>query len=192
MQTPVETLRDPERIAVLAHPLRSRLLAALREPETAAGVARAFGQSRQSVGYHLKELERVGLVERVGERRKGNFVEQLYQSTARRFVVSSRFATDPARLEAVFRDQVSLAQLAELGERLQRDSAGLVDLAAFEGREVPSATLSAEVRLPDEAARAAFMAELVDALKTLLRKHGRATGERFHVALATYPQQEEE
>jgi hypothetical protein len=87
---------------------------------------------------------------------------------------------------------VSLSQLSDLGERLQRDAAGLIDLAAFEGTEIPSATVQAEVRFPDEAARAAFMAEYVDTLKSLLAKHGQAEGERFRVALAAYPELEEE
>ena len=192
MQSQVQLVGDSERIHVLAHPTRARILEALREPDTAAGVARALGRSRQYVGYHLKELERVGLAERVGERRKGNFIEQLYRSCARRFVVSARFATDPERLEAVFRDQLALAQLAQLGERLQRDSAGLIDLAASEGQQVPSASVSAAVCFADDAARNAFVAELVASLKSLLSRHGSAEGKRYHVALAAYPQLEEE
>jgi DNA-binding transcriptional ArsR family regulator len=192
MQSSVELLNDPEQVAAVAHPVRARILGALRTPDTAASVARSFGRSRQYVSYHLKELERLGLVRRAGERRKGNFLEQLYQATARRFVVSSRFATDPAQLASVFRDQVSLSQLSDLGERLQRDAAELVDLAAFEGRKIPSASVEAELRLPDEAARAAFMTELVDSLKSLLAKHGRKEGQSFRVALAAYPELEEE
>lgn len=107
-------------------------------------------------------------------------------------MVSSRFATDPARLEALFRDQVSLGQLAELGERLQRDSAGLIERAASGGEEVPSASIAAEVSFADEAARNAFMAELVESLKTLLTRHGSVRGERFRIALAAYPQLEDE
>ncbi len=192
MQTAVELLDDPQQVAAVAHPVRARILEELRTPDTAASVARSFGRSRQSVSYHLKELERLGLVSRAGERRKGNFLEQLYEATARRFVVSSRFATDPRRLASVFRDQLSLSQLSDLGERLQRDAAELVDLAAFEGRKIPSASVEAELRLPDEAARAAFMAELVDTLKSLLAKHGQKRGQRFRVALAAYPELEEE
>ncbi len=192
MQTSIELLDDPEQVAAVAHPVSARILQALRRPDTAASVARAFGRSRQYVSYHLKELERLGLVRRAGERRKGNFLEQIYEATARRFVVSSRFAIDPGRLASVFRDQVSLSQLSDLGERLQRDAAELVDLAAFEGKKIPSASVEAELRLPDEAARAAFMAELVDTLKALLAKHGRKKGQRFRVALAAYPELEEE
>lgn len=192
MQSAVALLDEPEQVAAVAHPVRARILEALRDPDTAAGLARGFGRSRQYVSYHLKELERLGLVRRAGERRKGNFLEQLYEATARRFVVSASFASDPAQLAAVFRDQVSLARLADLGERLQRDAAELIDRAAVRGDEIPSASLEAELRLPDEAARAEFMTELVEVLKSLLSKHGRKTGPRFRVALATYPEPEEE
>ncbi len=191
MQPPVALLENPQQIGALAHPLRARILEALRTPDTAAGVARAFGRSRQSVSYHLKELARVGLVRHAGERRKGNFVEQLYQAVARRFVVSSRFATDPERLASLLRDQVSLAQLCELGERLQQDAAGLLDRAASEGETIPSATALAEVRFADEAARAAFLSEYVDTLRALLAKHGESEGERFRIAFAVYPELED-
>ncbi|MAE94219.1 MAG: ArsR family transcriptional regulator [Deltaproteobacteria bacterium] len=191
MQTPVELLEDSRKISALAHPVRASILEALRTPDTAAGIARTFGRSRQYVSYHLKELERVGLVQHTGERRKGNFVEQLYEATARRFVVSSRFASNPERLASVFRDQVSLSQLSDLGERLQRDAAGLVDLAARQDEEIPSATVEAELRFADDDARAAFLAEYVDILKSLLAKYGGAEGEPYRVALATYPELED-
>jgi hypothetical protein len=63
------------------------------------------------------------LIRHAGERRKGNFLEQLYQATAKRFVVSACFAHDAQQLAAVFRDQASLAQLSSLGERVAADAA---------------------------------------------------------------------
>ena len=187
MQNAVQILNDPEQVAAMAHPIRARIMESLRSPNTAAHLAREFGRSRQFVNYHLKELDRIGLVQHAGERRKGNFFEQLYESVARRFVVSARFTANPEQLASVFRAQASLSQLVDLGERLQRDAAALIDGVATDGRDVPSASLQAEVCFPDEAARAAFMCELVDAMKVLLAKHGAAEGPSFRVALAAYP-----
>ncbi len=187
MPRAVELLSESQQVRALAHPLRAELLRALHGPETAAGLARRVGRSRQNVSYHLKTLEGAGLVRRVGERRKGNFVEQLYEAVARRFVVSPRFASDPARLADVFADQVSLAQLATLGERLQRDSAELIDRAAESGERIPSATVDVEVCFADEAARAAFLADAARALTELLERHGSADGDPFRVALAAWP-----
>jgi DNA-binding transcriptional ArsR family regulator len=66
-----------------------RILDELREPGSAAQVARRLGESRQNVNYHLKELARGGLVERAGERRAGGFVETLYRASATAVVITS-------------------------------------------------------------------------------------------------------
>ena len=192
LQSDVALVRDSEQVGALAHPMRSKILEALRSPNTAAGLARSFGRSRQSVRYHLKALERIGLIRHAGERRKGNFLEQLYQATATRFIVSSEFASNAEQLASVFRDQASLSQLVELGERLQRDAAALIELAASDGREIPSASVESEVHFKDEAVRAAFMSEFIPMLKTLLAKYGGSDGPAYRVALVTYPELEEE
>lgn len=189
MQSAITFLDNPSQVTAVAHPIRRRILEALRSPDTAATVARSFGRSRQFVGYHVRELERLGLLERVGERRKGNFIEQLYQSTARRFVVAAGFAANPEQLAAVFRDQVSLAQLTELGERLQTDALQLIDAAANRGEEIPSVSIEADVGLPTPQARTAFMRDVSEALRAVLEKHGTEDGPRYRVAFATYPQE---
>src|SRR5712691_4740611 len=128
----VHVLHDIESLQVLGHPLRVQILEALREPRSAAAVARRVGESRQRVNYHLKELERARLVEPVGERRSGNFIETLYRAVAGSFVVSPDVAwSDPRRVEAL-RQQHSLEKLVNVGERLQRDAVALLDRAAFD------------------------------------------------------------
>lgn len=190
-QAAIKMLVEPGQVQVLAQPLRVAVLEALRNPDSAAGVSRIVGKPRQKVNYHLKELERAGLVQRVGERRKGNFVEQLYQSVAKRFVVAQQFAWDVEKLSATLADQVSLAELSAAGERLQHDASVLLDLAAYEGRQIPSATAAVDVRFEDESSRAAFMQEYLETLKHLLNKHGSPKGAAFHVITATYPDVEE-
>lgn len=51
-------------LRVLAHPLRSRILAALRVdgPATSTGVAHRLGTNTGATSYHLRELAKVGLV----------------------------------------------------------------------------------------------------------------------------------
>lgn len=191
MHQAVHRLSEPEQIQALAHPLRLDVIAALSHPDSAAGVARHIGRPRQQVNYHLKELARVGLVKPAGERRKGNFIEQLYQAVARRFVVSSRFTWNQERLEATLRDQVALAQLAELGDSLQRDSARLIDAAMIKETEIPSVSAIAEVRFESQASRAQFLEEYVEALQKLLNKHGGTKGDAFRVVFAAYPDLED-
>jgi DNA-binding transcriptional ArsR family regulator len=188
MSDRVVVLDEPERVAALAHPLRAAVLDALRRPNSAAGVARAIGETRQKTNHHVKALLDVGLVRRVGERRTGNFVEQLYHAVAGTFVVSPRLAWGgDARAEAL-RRQVPLEQLVRLGERVQRDASALLDRAAFDGEAIPSLVVEAEVSFPDAAARAAFADAYLAAVKPLLARHGARAGDRYRVAIAVYPE----
>src|SRR4029450_6070178 len=81
-------IRDSEQAAALLQPERIRLLEALPEPDSAAGLARRFDLPRQRLNYHLKELERSGLVELVEERRKGNCIERVLKATSRAYTIS--------------------------------------------------------------------------------------------------------
>jgi DNA-binding transcriptional ArsR family regulator len=175
-------------VAALAHPLRVAILDALRTPGSAAGAARAIGETRQKVNHHVKALLDAGLLRPEGERRNGNFVEQLYQSVASSFMVSPRLACGGDRRVEALRSQVPLEHLTELGERIQRDAIELLDRAAFDGEDIPSLSVEASVRFPDEVSRAAFMAEYLDQLEPLLRKHGAREGGAFRVVTAVYPE----
>ena len=62
---------DARAVKVLAHPLRSRLLSALRSggPATATVLAERLGTNTGATSYHLRKLEAVGIVEETGEGR---------------------------------------------------------------------------------------------------------------------------
>lgn len=183
----VASVVDPVVLQALAHPIRLRILAALREPGSPAEAARHLGDARQKVNYHVKELERAGLVRRVGERRVGNLVESLYQAVAGTFLVSPRVAwTDPRRVGALA-DQIALETLVAAGERLQRAAALLLDRAAFEGEQIASATIEAELRLDGEAQHAAFLSEYAAAVGPLLKKYGTRDGDPYRVIFAVHP-----
>jgi predicted ArsR family transcriptional regulator len=57
----------------MTHPLRLRLLGALRKdgPATASELARRFGESSGLTSYHLRQLARFGFVEEAAERNHG-------------------------------------------------------------------------------------------------------------------------
>jgi DNA-binding transcriptional ArsR family regulator len=170
--------------------MRVQILEALREPASAAAVARSIGHPRQKVNYHLKELESAGLIELVGERRVGNFVESLYRAVARTFLVSPEVAWAGERRPEALRSQHSLGTLVLLGERLQRDAAALLDRAAFDGEQIASASVVAEARFEDEGQREQFMTEYLSATSELLKKYGKKGGAAYRVVLAAYPETE--
>src|SRR5206468_5131232 len=107
-------------------PVRSRLLAALAEPASATTLATRVGLPRQKVNYHLRALERHGLVELVEERRKGNMTERVLRATASAYVISPAalgpIQPDPARSP----DRLSAFWLLAVASRLVRDVGVLI------------------------------------------------------------------
>jgi DNA-binding transcriptional ArsR family regulator len=187
---PTFSVRDAETLQALAHPIRVQVLESLREPASAAEVARRIGLPRQKVNYHLKELERAGLVQQIEQRRAGNFIESVYRAVARTFLVSPEVAwADPRRMEALH-SQHSLETLVLLGERLQQDAASLLDRAAFDGEQIASASVTADARFSSEVDRAAFLQEYVQMLADLLDRYGTKDGAPYRVVLAAYPNSE--
>src|ERR1700750_1516732 len=91
----VAVIDDPAAAEVSLDPIRARLLAELAEPGSASTLASRGGLTRQKANYHLRSLERHGLVELVEERRKGNCTERVLQATAASYVIS------PSALAAV-------------------------------------------------------------------------------------------
>jgi Helix-turn-helix domain len=185
-------LEDPAAIGAATHPVRAAMLARMREPSTAAEVARATKLSRQNAAYHVQELVKAGLLRHAGERQKGNFIEQLYVAVAPAFVISPRstWGAEPRRAQAVA-DQLSLGELVARGEQLQRDAAALLDRAAFDGEEIPSASVATEIRFASEDDRAEFLSEYVELLTELAARRGAKRGRPYRLLLAAYPDPEE-
>ncbi|GII58929.1 transcriptional regulator [Planotetraspora thailandica] len=65
MSDEVFHVSDPRTLKAVAHPLRVRLLGALRTdgPATATELGARFGESSGSTSYHLRQLARYGFVE---------------------------------------------------------------------------------------------------------------------------------
>ncbi|MCX4098491.1 ArsR/SmtB family transcription factor [Nocardia sp. alder85J] len=178
----VAVIEEPAAAEASLDPIRSRILAALSEPGSAAMLAARLELPRQKVNYHLKELERHGLVELEAERRKGNVTERVYRATATSYVISpaalAAVCPDPARAP----DQLSARWLLALGARLVQEVGALLTGAARAQRRVATFGIDAEVRFASAADRAAFAEELANAVTTLVgRYHDESTaGGRTH------------
>ncbi|GJQ30116.1 MAG: transcriptional regulator [Phycisphaerae bacterium] len=84
----VQIISSLDQAAALMDETRLAVIRALTEPDSASGVARRLGLPRQRVNYHLRALEKAGLVEFVREQRRGNCTERVVRATARRYVVN--------------------------------------------------------------------------------------------------------
>ncbi|MFF4817680.1 helix-turn-helix domain-containing protein [Kitasatospora sp. NPDC001309] len=178
----VAVIEEPAAAEASLDPIRSRILAALAEPGSAAMLATRLELPRQKVNYHLKELERHGLVELAEERRKGNVTERVYRATAASYVISpsvlAAVSPDPSRSP----DQLSARWLLALGSRLVQEVGALLTGASRAGRRVASFGIDAQVRFASAADRTAFAEELSLAVATLVSRYHdeSAPGGRSH------------
>lgn len=175
---------------VALDPIRARLLADLVQPRSATMLGVRFGLPRQKINYHLKALERHGLVELVEERRKGNVHERLLRATAASYVISplalAAVEPDPARSP----DRLSARWLLAVAARLVRDVGGLITGATQANRRLATFALDGEVRFASAADRAAFAEELTEAVTALVARYHDETAEggRDHrIIVAVHP-----
>jgi len=186
----VAVIEDPTAAEVSLDPVRARLLAELAEPGSATMLAARVGLPRQKVNYHLKALERYGLVELVEERRKGNVTERVLRATAASYVISpaalAAVQPDPARSP----DWLSALWLLAVAARLVRDVGALITGAAKARKRVATFALDGEVRFASAADRAAFAEELANTVTVLVSKYHdeRAERGRYHrLIVAVHP-----
>jgi DNA-binding transcriptional ArsR family regulator len=155
-------------------PLRRRVLAELREPASATTLAARLGESRQSVNYHVRELERAGLVELVEERRRRGFTERVVRVVE----AQDRFAAD-ALLALAAR---ALGDVAEMRER-----------ASAQGRRLVTFAIEADVgfeRPADIERFADVLAERIGELASEFDSGG--SRRRFRLIVGGYPKPKED
>ncbi|MGH3416864.1 MAG: ArsR/SmtB family transcription factor [Actinocrinis sp.] len=186
----VTVIEDPAAAEASLDPMRARLLAELAEPGSATSLAARVGLPRQKVNYHLRALERHGLIELVEERRKGNVTERVLRATAASYVISpvalAAVQPDPERAP----DRLSAHWLLALAAALVRDVGTLLVGSARERKRVATYAIEGEVRFASAADRAAFAEELAGAVTALIGKyHDEAApgGRRHRLVVAVHP-----
>ncbi len=167
----VQVIDDPAAATVALEPIRSRLLSHMATPASAATLATRVGLTRQKVNYHLNTLEAHGLVKLAEERKWGGLTERLLVATAASYVVSPSalgpVAADPSREG----DRLSASYLIALGARVVREVGDLVRRAEEEKKRLATLGVDTEVRFRSAADRAAFTAELTEAVTKLVAKY---------------------
>jgi DNA-binding transcriptional ArsR family regulator len=181
---------DPTAAELSLDPIRARLLSELRDPASAATLAARLGLPRQKVNYHVRLLERHGLVELVEERRKGNMTERVLQATAGAFVISPATLgpLEPDTERAP--DRLSARWLVALAARTIREVGGLLEASTTARRRVATFAIDAEVRFATAADRAAFAQELADTVASLASRYHdehEPAGRPHRIVVAIHP-----
>jgi DNA-binding transcriptional ArsR family regulator len=191
----VEVIVDPAAAASALDPIRSRLLAELTEPASAAALAARVGVSRQKVNYHLRALEGHRLVAEAGERQWGGLRERLLVATAASYVVSpgalGPVATDPGRTN----DRLSASYLIALAARAVREVGELWAVAREKNKRLATLSVDTAIRFRSRADRASFTRELTDVVTELVaRYHDESDpqGRAYRLMVAAYPTPQED
>jgi len=185
----LEVIEEPGVAITALDPTRARILATLAEPGSATTVARALGLTRQKVNYHLRALEDHGLVTLVEERPRRGMTERMMQASAAAYLIApdalSTHATDLGRL-----DRLSTRYLLALAARLVRDVLDLSRAAERAGSPLATLAIDTDVRFRSAADRAAFTAELTNAVADLTARYHDASAPRgrwHRVVIAAHP-----
>jgi DNA-binding transcriptional ArsR family regulator len=184
-----------EQAVELLKPIRIELLKRLDKPITCPELGEFFHESAQKIYYHIKALERAGLVEKVEERRVRGVVEGYYQAKARSYWLAPQLVGQVGGEQAT-EDQTSLRFLLSLAEEIHADI-GHLGHESEAGNDVPSLGLSANVYLPNGERRAAFLEDVQVMFQELARKYGTPAdssmdstqGHNFRLILACYPKE---
>ena len=195
----IEVIEDPAAAEASLDPIRTRILMELAEPGSATQLAAKVGLPRQKVNYHLKALERHGLVELVAERRKGNVTERILQASAAAYLISpaalASVAPDPHR----FSDRFSAFWLLALASRMVQEMGRLIAGAAAAKQPLATFAIDGEITFRTAADRAAFAEELGAAVTRLVDKYhdggpgtpaegaGAGGGRRHRFVVALHP-----
>jgi len=167
----LHVIDDPADATVALDPIRSRLLAELSQPASAATLANRLGLGRQKINYHLRALESCKLVRVAEKRRWGGLTERLLIATAASYVVSPSalgpVAADPDRSA----DRLSASYLVALAARIVREVSNLMRRAGEAGKRLPTLSMDAEVRFRSAADRAAFTNDLAAAVTKLVSRY---------------------
>ncbi|MDX2201073.1 MAG: helix-turn-helix domain-containing protein [Phycisphaerae bacterium] len=191
----LRVIDDPLAAGVALDPVRSRLLAELRTPVSAATLAGRMGLPRQKVNYHLRTLERHGLVRVAEKRRWGGLTERRLVATASSYVVSPAalgpVAADPERgADGKVMDRLSASYLVALAGRVVREVGQLMGKAEELNKRLATLSIDTEVRFRSAEERAAFSSELTAAVAGLVARYhdeSASGGRRHRVMVGAYP-----
>jgi DNA-binding transcriptional ArsR family regulator len=191
--TPVEGVGEPAEVLELdavdllaeaTHPVRSRIMRALRRPRTVAEVAKLLDVPVTRLYHHVNRLEDLGFVRVVATRRVAAVTERRYQVVA----MSMRLA--PELFESSDRRELAMAlgSLFDLSKHSLQREIEHGDLADWDSVDNGSVLSHSQIVVSPER-----RAELAERLQELLdeftsnHEEDESEGERIELFVALFP-----
>jgi DNA-binding transcriptional ArsR family regulator len=184
------------RASALLHPLRLKILDALCEPDSAAGLARRLRLPRQKVNYHVRELARAHFLERAGQRRRRNMIERRFRTTAQGYILSPELLGRLGLPQTQAQDPLSAAYLLGLLSLGQSELGRASRKAAQQGKRLATLSVSSELRFESTEQRARFTAEMQRAIVDVIGRYASphtladgaaGPGRPYRLILGCYP-----
>lgn len=184
-------IKNIHQASALLKPYRLEIMKMLDEPRTCSQLAEVFSDSPQKIYYHIKILEKAGLVKKVDQRQVRGIIESFYQAAATSYWLSPEVVGELGGSQQA-KSKLSLHYLLDMAEQVHNE---VGQLAQRNEEEPPTLGVSAQIELRSGNEREAFMAELQAAVQSLAEKYGRIQSdqpgsipETFQLMLACYPQ----
>jgi len=187
----VALVADDDGLLAIGNPVRRRILAALAQaPDSATGLAARLDDTRQRVNYHVRELERAGLIELAEERPRRGLTEKFYRAAGR------GFAVDPAVLGSLDAgealadgDRWAAGYAIALASRATREIASMGRRAGRERKRLAVASLDTTVRLRTPKAMEAFVDDLARSIAEVVARHddGDSSARPFRLLCCSHP-----
>lgn len=200
----IECVSDGRQAEALLDPLRARILTLSREPASATQLGVLLELPRQRVNYHVRQLERAGLLKRAGRRRRRNMFEQRYVASAKGYVISPELLGRAGADWRAVSDPASAGYLLALSAQMQADVARAARAArgaSGQGKRLSTLSIKSQFRFESPEQREQFARELKDAVVAVIARFtapnrtasGKpAPGSPFRLVLGCYPYAPEE
>lgn len=175
---------SPDQVRAALSPIRRDLLKRLRTPSSASRLAAEMELPRQRLNYHLKALEKAGLVELVEERQRRGCVERIMRTRPGALIV------DPTVVSGEFtriHDQYAAEHLVGVAATTVRDVARMQAKAAQVDKRLLTFTLETEVRFAQPGDVHTFTEELAAAVGQVVARYDSAGGRPYRMVALGHP-----
>jgi DNA-binding transcriptional ArsR family regulator len=192
-----KTIGDRETLKVILHPLRTRLITAMsKEAKTVKELSSIVGVEPTKLYYHVKLLQKAGIIAAVEERQVGNLTETSYLCTAEDFFVDPELSKDlgeGSTFEGTIATFISALRSSLLGSyrRMREKKQAREGRAEEEGRKPESQTFSLGIQALrlDEAEAKDFLRRFNELVAEFDGKRGGTSeaGRQYEIGFAFYP-----
>lgn len=180
-------IEDVERARLALDPVKRELLVALREPGSAASLAKRLGLPRQKLGYHLRALEAAGLVRLVEERQRRGFAERVLVAEASGFVLDPTMLAGTDALVSA-QDRYAAQHLVQAAGTVVREVTRMRGAAEAAGQRLLTFTIEADVGFERPQDFEDFSAALAQSIAEIAARYMPGKDRRgYHLMVGAHP-----